>query len=105
MARLRHAWQLLLRQRRRLVLHQPALDLVERGQRPGDRQEPGCTPSYLCGYSSRYVQVDLSVIRLHDGTRYYARMAARFYYGGKLRWDTGWIVNGYWIFPPVFPYL
>jgi hypothetical protein len=68
-------------------------------------QQPGCTPSYKCPYYSRWAGIYLNTIRWHNGTRYYARMAARFYYGGKWHWDTGWIVNGYWIFPPVYPYL
>lgn len=65
----------------------------------------GCTPSYRCGYSSRYVQVDLNTVRSHDGTGYYARMTVRFRYGGKWRRDTGWIRNGFWVFPVTFPYL
>ena len=75
-------------------------------------QQPGCTPSYLCPYSSRYVGVYLSTIRWHARIHpYYARMDVKFYYGGKWRWDTGWFGYAYggtvpwWQFPAVFPYL
>ena len=72
---------------------------------------PGCVPpTYKCAFSTRYVQVTLSVVRSHDGTRYYARMVIKFWYGGKWRLDTGWIGTGrvgggFWVFPAVFPYL
>jgi hypothetical protein len=73
-------------------------------------QKPGCSPSYMCGYTSRWAGVYLNTVRSHNGTRYYARMAVKFWYGGKWRWDTGWF--GYqggtlpwWQFPAVFPYL
>lgn len=65
----------------------------------------GCSPSYKCPHYSQWVGVYLSTVRAHDGTRYYARMAAEFWYAGKWRWSAGWIENGYWAFPAVFPYL
>ena len=68
-------------------------------------QKPGCSPSYKCPYYSRWAGVYLSTIRWHNGTRYFARMAVKFWYGGKWRWDVGWLGNGFWTFPPVFPYL
>ena len=69
-------------------------------------QKPGCTlPSYKCPYNSRWVGVYLTTIRSHHGTRYFARMAVRFWYGGKWRWDVGWLRHGYWAFPLVYPYL
>ena len=69
-------------------------------------QKPGCSlPSYKCPYSSRWAGVYLTTIRWHHGTRYFARMAVRFWYGGKWRWDVGWLQNGYWAFPLVYPYL
>ena len=69
--------------------------------------KPGCVPpTYKCAFNTRYVQVTLSVVRSHHGTRYYARMAVRFYSGGKWRVVTGWLgSNGFWIFPLVYPYL
>jgi hypothetical protein len=68
-------------------------------------QKPGCSPSYKCPYYSRWAGVYLNTVRWHDGTRYYARMAVKFWYAGKWRWDTGWFKGGYWVFPLVFPYL
>jgi hypothetical protein len=68
-------------------------------------QQPGCSPSYKCPYYSRPVAVSLNTVRWHTGTRYYARMEVRFWYAGKWRWDTGWLRNGYWVFPATFPYL
>jgi hypothetical protein len=32
-------------------------------------------------------------------------MAVKFWYGGKWRWDVGWLRNGFWTFPVAFPYL
>ncbi len=49
--------------------------------------------------------VYLNTVRWHHGARYYARMAVRFWYAGKWRWDVGWFRSGYWVFPLVFPYL
>jgi hypothetical protein len=73
-------------------------------------QKPGCSPSYKCPFYSRWAGVYLNTIRWHNGVRYYARMAVRFWYAGKWRWDVGWF--GYhggrvpwWSFPAVFPYL
>lgn len=69
-------------------------------------QKPGCSlPSYKCPYSSRWAGVYLTTIRWHHGTRYFARLAVRFWYGGKWRWDVGWLQRGYWAFPLVYPYL
>jgi len=69
-------------------------------------EKPGCTtPSYECPASSRWAGVYLNTVRRHNGTRYYARMAVRFFYAGKWRWSIGWLRNGFWVFPPVFPYL
>ncbi len=73
-------------------------------------QKPGCSPSYKCAYYSRWVGVYLNTIRWHHGVRYYARMAVKFYWAGKWRWQVGWF--GYhggtvpnWAFPAVPPYL
>ena len=68
-------------------------------------QKPGCSPSYKCRYYSRRAGVYLSTIRWHNGVWYYARMAVKFWYAGKWRWDVGWFKSGYWVFPPVFPFL
>jgi hypothetical protein len=69
-------------------------------------QEPGCTPPvYECPFSSRWVGVYLNTTRWHDGTRYYARMAAEFWYAGKWRWDVGWFTSGFWTFSLTYPYL
>jgi hypothetical protein len=67
-------------------------------------QKPGCSPSYKCRYYSRWAGVYLNTVRWHNGTRYYARMAVRFWYAGKWRWDAGRFRSGYWVFPLVFPY-
>ena len=68
-------------------------------------QKPGCSPSYKCPYYSRWVGVYLNTVRWHNGVRYYARMAVKFWYGGKWRWDVGWFRSGFWTFSLVFPYL
>jgi hypothetical protein len=73
-------------------------------------QKPGCSPSYKCTFSSRWVGVDLSTVRTHNGVRYYARMAVEFFVSGKAHWVTGWFgIHGGtvpdWQFPAVFPYL
>jgi hypothetical protein len=67
-------------------------------------QKPGCSPSYKCRYYSRWAGVYLNTVRWHNGARYYARMAVRFWYAGKWRWDAGRFRSGYWVFPLVFPY-
>jgi hypothetical protein len=67
--------------------------------------QPRCTPSYKCPYVTRWAGVYLSTVRLHGGTRYYARMAVEFRYAGKWRWDVGWFRNGFWVFPLTDPYL
>jgi len=73
-------------------------------------QKPGCSPSYKCPYYSRWVGVYLNTVRWHNGVRYYARMAVKFRYAGKFRWDVGWFgyhkgTMPWWLFPAVFPYL
>lgn len=75
-------------------------------------QVPGCTPSYKCAYHSRWAGVYLSVVRLHNGHRYFARMAVRYFASGRAHWDTGWFPRYYcsgctavWQFPTVWPYL
>jgi len=69
-------------------------------------QTPGCTPSYKCAYHSRWAGVYLNTVRLHNGHRYFARMAVEFFVAGKARWDVGWIgSSGFWRFPAVWPYL
>jgi hypothetical protein len=82
---------------------------VERDERLGDGEavdaEAWMSPSYKCPYYSRWAGVYLNTIRWHGGTRYYARMAVKFWYEGRWRWDVGWFRNGFWTFPLVFPYL
>lgn len=75
-------------------------------------QTPGCTPSYKCAYHFRWTGVYLSVVRLHNGRRYFARMAVEFFVSGKARWDVGWFPHyncsgctAVWRFPAVWPYL
>ena len=73
-------------------------------------QKPGCSPSYKCAYSSRWVGVYLNTVRTHGATRYYARMAVEFKNSGKMRWVVGWFgTHGgtvpWWQFPAVWPYL
>ena len=73
-------------------------------------QKPGCSPSYKCAYSSRWVGLYLSTVRTHGSVKYYARMAVEFFVSGKARWVPGWFgIHGgtapYWQFPAVFPYL
>jgi hypothetical protein len=73
-------------------------------------QQPGCSPSANCRYSSRWVGVYLSTVRTHNGVRYFARMAVEFFVSGKSRWVAGWFgvhlgTMPYWGFPAVFPYL
>jgi len=69
------------------------------------QENPRCSPSYKCPESSRWVGVYLNTIRLHAGTRYYARMAVKFWYAGKWHWDVGWFKGGFWTFPLTAPYL
>ena len=73
-------------------------------------QKPGCSPSYKCAYSSRWVGVYLNTVRTHGAARYYARMAIEFKNGGKMHWVVGRFgIHGgtvpWWQFPAVFPYL
>ena len=52
--------------------------------------KPGCVPpTYKCAFNTRYAQVTLSVVRSHHGTRYYARMAVRFYSGRQVACGHG----------------
>jgi hypothetical protein len=69
-------------------------------------QTPGCAPSYLCAYHSRWVGVYLNVVKLRGTVRYYSRMSVEFFVSGKAHWDTGKQgTAGYWQFPAGFPYL
>lgn len=73
-------------------------------------QKPGCSPSYKCAYSSRWVGVYLNTVKTHGATRYYARMAVEFSNGGKMHWVVGGLgIHGgtvpWWQFPAVWPYL
>jgi hypothetical protein len=74
-------------------------------------QKPGCSPSYQCPYSSRWIGLYLSTVKTHGSTRYYARMAAKLFVSGKARWVVGWFPRyeggtmPVWQFPAVFPYL
>ena len=74
-------------------------------------QNSGCSPSYKCGYSSRWVGLYLSTVRTHGSVKYYARMAAKLFVSGKARWVVGWFPRyeggtmPVWQFPAVFPYL
>ena len=65
----------------------------------------GCTPSYKCGYSSRWVGVYLSVVKTHNGTRYYSRMSIELRVGTKMKWESGTYQSGWWgHFPNVWPW-
>jgi hypothetical protein len=74
-------------------------------------QKPGCSPSYKCAYSSRWIGLSLSTVRTHGSTKYYARMAAKLFVSGKARWEVGWLKTypgatvPMWQFPLVYPYL
>jgi len=74
-------------------------------------QKPGCSPSYKCAYSSRWIGLYLSTVKTHGGTKYYARMAAKLFVSGKARWEVGWLRTypgatvPMWQFPLVYPYL
>jgi hypothetical protein len=74
-------------------------------------QKPGCSPSYKCAYSSRWVGLYLSTVRTHGSVKYYARMAAELFVSGKARWEVGWLRTypgatvPMWQFPLVYPYL
>ena len=68
--------------------------------------KPNCYPMYKCPYSARWVGVYMSVVRTHSGHRYFARMAVKFYYGGKWTWRVGWLgyaapgaTSPMWLFP------
>ena len=69
-----------------------------------------CTPSYKCGYTSRWVGVYLSVPKYHGAARYYGKMSVELSVSGKLKWEAGYFtapkgVTAYWKFPLVWPYL
>ena len=69
-----------------------------------------CTPSYKCGYASRWVGVYLSVPRYHGSTRYYGKMSVELSVGGHLKWETGYFtapkgLTSCWKFPLIWPYL
>ena len=74
-------------------------------------ENSGCSPSYKCGYSSRWVGLYLSTIRTQGSVKYYARMAAELFVSGKARWEVGWLKIyprakvPMWQFPLVYPYL
>jgi hypothetical protein len=60
-------------------------------------QRPGCTrPAYQCPYQRFRVQVQLSGVQAHDGTRYYSRMRwtyTRDHVQQVIRWQTA---AGFW---------
>ena len=103
----------LLRERRSSLLHEPDLEVVGRQQRLGHRQDldhKSCTPSYKCGYTSRWVGVYLSVPKYHGAARYYGKMSVELSVSGKMKWEAGYFtapkgVTAYWKFPLVWPYL
>jgi hypothetical protein len=69
-----------------------------------------CTPSYKCGYTSRWVGVYLSVPKYHGPARYYGKMSVKLPVSGKLKWEAGYFTApkgliSYWKFPLVWPYL
>jgi hypothetical protein len=69
-----------------------------------------CSPSYKCGYSSRWVGVDLSVPKYHGSTRYYDKMSVELSVSGKMKWEVGYFtapkgLTSYWKFPLIWPYL
>jgi len=73
----------------------------------------GCSPSYKCSFSSRWVGMYLSDPKYHGKTRYYDKMSVELSVGGKMRWETGYYgifypgaTAPYWEkFPNVWPYL
>ena len=74
-------------------------------------QRPGCTPSYKCAFTSRWVGVSLTTVRVHGSQRYYARMAIEYWNAGAWHWAAGWLLYPFagatvpfWIFPVVWPY-
>ena len=68
-------------------------------------QKAGCSPSYKCAYTSRWVGVYLSVVKTHNGTRYYSKMSVELSVSGKLRWESGTYQSGWWgHFPNVWPW-
>jgi hypothetical protein len=69
-----------------------------------------CSPSYKCGYSSRWVGVYLSVPKYHGSTRYYDKMSVELSVSGKMKWEVGYFtapkgLTSYWKFPLIWPYL
>ena len=68
-------------------------------------QKAGCSPSYKCAYTSRWVGVYLSVVKTRNGTRYYSKMSVELSVSGKLRWESGTYQSGWWgHFPNVWPW-
>jgi hypothetical protein len=69
-----------------------------------------CSPSYKCGYSSRWVGVYLSVPKYHGSTRYYDKMSVELSVSGKMKWEVGYFtapkgLTSYWKFALIWPYL
>lgn len=49
--------------------------------------------------------VYLSVVKPHNGTRYYSKMSVELSVSGKLRWESGTYQSGWWgHFPNVWPW-
>jgi hypothetical protein len=74
-------------------------------------QKAGCSPSYKCRFSSRWVGISLTTIKKHGARPYYDRMAVEMRVGTKMHWFVGWFkyypgaTVPSWIFPLVWPYL
>jgi hypothetical protein len=74
-------------------------------------QKAGCSPSYKCSFSSRWVGISLATIKKHGAQPYYDRMAVEMRVGTKMHWFVGWFkyypgaTVPSWIFPLVWPYL
>jgi hypothetical protein len=114
-ARLRQARLVLLRERRGSLYHEPALVLLGNKRAWGTgkiwTQKAGCSPSYKCRFSSRWVGISLTTIKKHGAQPYYDRMAVEMRVGSKMHWFVGWFKYypgakvPSWIFPLVWPYL
>jgi hypothetical protein len=74
-------------------------------------QKAGCSPSYKCKFSSRWVGISLTTIKKHGARPYYDRMAVEMRVGTRMHWFVGWFkyypgaTVPSWIFPLVWPYL
>ena len=87
-----------------IVSHKPIMIAAAaplRGQSPDLHQQSHCHELQL---------PYLSTVRTHNGVKYYARMAVKFFFSGKACWVVGWFgIRGgtvsYWQFRAVFPYL